>query len=114
LFLVGFIYSSRRRLEYQKFYLKLAVVSLPLPWISSELGWVVAEMGRQPWTIDGILPTFLSASSTTATNVWFTLIGFALFYSALFVVEMYLMIKYVSIGPRHSKPEVQHEGVTRV
>jgi cytochrome d ubiquinol oxidase subunit I len=111
LFAIGFIFASKRRLEYKKVYLRIALLSLPLPWISSELGWVVAEMGRQPWTIDGVLPTFLSASSTTAANVWFTLGGFALFYSALFIVEIYLMIKYVTIGPKQSKPDLLHDGI---
>lgn len=72
---------------------------LPLPWISSELGWFVAENGRQPWTIDGVLPTFLSSSSITAGSVGLSLGGFVLFYSALAVVELYLMLKYVRLGP---------------
>ena len=52
---------------------------------------IVAESGRQPWTIDGVLPTFLSASSVSAADVWMSLGGFAVFYSALAVVEIYLM-----------------------
>ena len=43
--------------------------SLPLPWIAAELGWYVAEVGRQPWTIDGVLPTFLSVPRVPAANV---------------------------------------------
>ena len=43
--------------------------SLPLPWIAAELGWIVAEYGRQPWAIDGVLPTFLGVSTTLAGNV---------------------------------------------
>jgi cytochrome d ubiquinol oxidase subunit I len=76
-----------------------ALLSLPLPWIACELGWVVAEIGRQPWTIEGILPTFLSASSTVAGNVWFSLIGFVVFYSTLLVVDVKLLLKYVRLGP---------------
>jgi len=59
----------------------------------------VAENGRQPWTIDGVLPTFLSASSVSAENVLYSLSGFILFYSLLAVVEFYLMIKYIRLGP---------------
>ena len=76
--------------------------TLPLPWIAAEFGWVVAEMGRQPWTIDGVLPTFLSASSVTTTDMWVSLCGFALFYSTLLVVEMILMVKYIKLGPVHN------------
>jgi cytochrome d ubiquinol oxidase subunit I len=75
------------------------MLSLPLPWIAAELGWIVAETGRQPWTIDGILPTFLSVSSVPAGNVWFSLIGFAVFYSTLAVVDVYLMVKTIRRGP---------------
>ncbi|MDR3425583.1 MAG: cytochrome ubiquinol oxidase subunit I [Alphaproteobacteria bacterium] len=99
LFAYGFYQNSFRRLETKRWFLRLAFLSLPLPWIASELGWAVAEMGRQPWTIDGVLPTFLSASSTAAGNVVVSLCGFILFYSALLVVEMFLMVKYVRLGP---------------
>ena len=103
LFAYGFYLASRRQLQKNKNFLKLALWTLPLPWIAAELGWIVAEMGRQPWTIDGVLPTFLSASSTTTGNIWFTLGGFALFYSTLLVVELFLMIKYVRLGPQTAK-----------
>jgi cytochrome bd ubiquinol oxidase subunit I len=70
-----------------------------LPWIAAELGWYVAEVGRQPWVIEGVLPTFLAVSSISAGNVLTTLIGFILFYSTLAIVDAYLMVKTVRIGP---------------
>jgi cytochrome bd ubiquinol oxidase subunit I len=73
--------------------------SVPLPWIAAELGWIVAENGRQPWAIDGVLPTFLAASSVSVAQVLFTLCGFVLFYSALLVVDIVLMRKYIRMGP---------------
>ena len=100
LFAAGFFFASRRALLEKRTFLKLALWSLPLPWIAAEFGWVVAEMGRQPWTIDGVLPTFLSASSTAVGNVWVSLGGFVLFYSTLLVVELFLMIKYAKLGPQ--------------
>ena len=74
------------------------VWSLPLPWVAAELGWVVAEYGRQPWAIDGVLPTFLAVSSVSAAQVLFTLAGFVLFYSSLLVVDIVLMRKYIRWG----------------
>ncbi len=79
--------------------LKLAFWSLPLPWICVELGWFVAEYGRQPWTISGILPTWLSTSSLSASSVYASLAAFVVFYLALTAVEMYLMFKYARKGP---------------
>ncbi len=98
LFILAFYLSSVRKLE-KKWFLRLALCSLPLPWISSELGWVVAEHGRQPWAIDGILPTFLGTSSLSTGDLWISLSSFILFYTALAVVELYLMIKYIRLGP---------------
>jgi cytochrome bd ubiquinol oxidase subunit I len=98
-FALSFWLSATRRLDRHRWFLRLAVFILPLPWISSELGWFVAENGRQPWTIDGVLPTFLSASSIGAGSVWFSLAGFVLFYSALAVIELFLMVKYIRLGP---------------
>jgi cytochrome d ubiquinol oxidase subunit I len=79
--------------------LRLTLWSLPLPWVAAELGWVVAEYGRQPWAIDGVSPTFLAASSVPAGHVLFTLAGFVLFYSLLLVVDVILMGKYIRMGP---------------
>ncbi len=76
-----------------------AILALPLPWIAAELGWFVAEYGRQPWTISGILPTSLSASSLSAGQVTASLVAFVLFYAGLTAVEMYLMVKYARKGP---------------
>ncbi len=101
IFFFGFAFylSSRDKLDHYSWFLKLSVAALPLPWIAAELGWFVAEYGRQPWTIDGILPTFLSASSITPGHVWGTLIAFVTFYTALLVWDIKLMLKYVRLGP---------------
>lgn len=98
LFITAFVLSVRRKLE-TRWFLWIALFSLPLPWISSELGWLVAENGRQPWVIEGILPTFLGVSSLTVNQVLFSLSGFVIFYSLLAVVEIFLMIKYIKLGP---------------
>jgi cytochrome d ubiquinol oxidase subunit I len=82
-----------------RWFLRVALFSLPLPWIAAEMGWIVAEYGRQPWVVDGLLPTFMGVSSVSVTNVWISLSGFILFYTALAIVEVYLMVKYIRLGP---------------
>ena len=67
--------------------------------IAAELGWIVAEVGRQPWVIEGVLPTFLAVSSISAANVWITLVGFVVFYSTLAVIDVFLMLKTIKAGP---------------
>ena len=98
-FAAAFFVLAQRRLARNRWVMKLALWSIPLPWIAIELGWIVAEYGRQPWTISEVLPTHLSVSSVTTGQIWFSLGGFVAFYTALLVVEMYLMLKYVRLGP---------------
>jgi cytochrome d ubiquinol oxidase subunit I len=88
--------------------LKLALWSLPLPWIAAELGWFVAEHGRQPWAIEGVLPTFLAVSPIATANVVLSLCGFVLFYSVLAAVEVFLLVKYIRLGPAERAQELAH------
>ena len=99
LFATAFYLSARHRFERHRWFLRAAFLSLPLPWIAAELGWIVAEYGRQPWAIDGVLPTFLGASPVPATNVVLSLCGFAIFYSALAAVDVYLLVRMIRRGP---------------
>jgi len=94
-----FVVTNFRGGRYPRWALWTAVWIIPAPWIAAELGWFVAEYGRQPWTVDGVLPTFLSVSHLSVTSVWITLVGFVVFYSALFVVEVALLLKYIRKGP---------------
>lgn len=79
--------------------LKWALWMLPAPWIACELGWFVAEYGRQPWTIYGVLPTHMSVSTLSVNSLYGSLAGFIGFYTVLLVVEMYLMVKFARMGP---------------
>jgi cytochrome bd ubiquinol oxidase subunit I len=99
LFATAFYLATRHRFERHPNFLKLAFFSLPLPWIAIEVGWIVAEYGRQPWAVDGVLPTFLGVSRTSAGNVWLSLIGFVIFYSALAIVDAFLLVRTIRRGP---------------
>ena len=99
LFAYSFWLASKRQLDNNRWYLKLALYSLPLPWLAAELGWIVAEYGRQPWAIEGILPTALGVSSLTAGQVLTSLGAFVFFYTALAVIDAVLMVKYARKGP---------------
>jgi len=99
LFATAFYLASRHVLTQNRWFLRIAFWSLPLPWIAAELGWIVAEYGRQPWAIDGVLPTFLGASPVPATQVWLSLTGFVVFYSALAIVDVFLLRRTIRRGP---------------
>lgn len=99
IFAMSFYYCITRVADQKRWLMRMAVWCIPLPWIAAETGWFVAEYGRQPWTISGILPTHMSASSLSSDQLWFSIAGFALFYTVLLVIELYLMFKYVRLGP---------------
>jgi cytochrome d ubiquinol oxidase subunit I len=99
IFAMTFYYCATRVADQKRWLLRMAVWCIPLPWIAAETGWFVAEVGRQPWTISGVLPTHMSVSSLSAGQLWFSIGGFALFYTILLIIEMYLMLKYVRLGP---------------
>ena len=99
LFSVGFYLSVRRKLHTSRWYLHIAFWSLPLPWVAAELGWVVAEYGRQPWVVQGILPTLMGTSSVSSSQVLTSIAGFIIFYTVLAIVEVFLMVKYIRLGP---------------
>ena len=99
LFGLSLWFSVKGTFEHKPWLLRAALWSLPLPWIACELGWFVAEYGRQPWTIYGVLPTHLSVSTLSVESLYGSLAGFVGFYTVLLIVEMYLMIKFARLGP---------------
>lgn len=100
-FVLAFWFCAQRSLlkDNRRWFLRWVVWAIPLPWLAAEFGWVVAELGRQPWTIAEVLPTHLSASSLAPGDVWLSLAGFVVFYTALFIIEITLMFKYARLGP---------------
>ena len=99
IFLASFIFSLKRTIENKRWLLWASLVAIPLPWVAAETGWFLAEMGRQPWVLKGIIPTFYGTSSLNAGSLITSLTCFILFYVILFGVEMYLMFKYARLGP---------------
>jgi len=99
LFGLSFWSTLRSQCRARPWLLRWAVWMLPAPWLACELGWFVAEYGRQPWTIYGVLPTHLSVSTLSVNSLYGSLAGFIGFYTLLLIVEMYLMVKFARIGP---------------
>jgi cytochrome d ubiquinol oxidase subunit I len=98
--LVAFILSLTNRLESSTVFLRIILYSLPLPYIAAQLGWIVAEVGRQPWIVYGVLKTSDAVSkSITPLQVWGSLLGFTLLYGALALVDIYLLTRFAKKGP---------------
>ena len=78
---------------------------LPLGYLASEAGWVVAEFGRQPWTIQDMLPTWVAVSDVSAGSVMLTFFIFLALFTLLLAVEISIMCKAVKKGPEYSSNE---------
>jgi len=76
------------------------VLAIPAPYIAQQLGWIVAELGRQPWIVYGVMKTADGVSqSVTATQIAMSLLGFTVLYGLLGAVDIYLLVKYAKKGP---------------
>jgi cytochrome d ubiquinol oxidase subunit I len=95
----AFWLSAKHQITKPKWFLRVAVFTLPFPWIASEAGWFVAEYGRQPWAIAEILPVHTAVSNLAISDVVISLIAITLFYTGMFIAGMYLMLKYSRKGP---------------
>ena len=98
--LVAMILSRWGNIQKQRLFLTLLLYSLPLPYLANFLGWVVAEVGRQPWIVYGIMKTSDGVSkSVSLSQVVGSLIGFTLLYGFLGVIDIYLLAKFARKGP---------------
>jgi cytochrome d ubiquinol oxidase subunit I len=105
LFIVLLYYLYRKKMKSTRWIQYVALWSIPLSYIAGLLGWVVAEVGRQPWTIQDILPVNAATSAISANNVMTTFILFVVAYTALFVAEVTILVKQIKKGPEMNEPE---------
>ncbi|MBE0676398.1 MAG: cytochrome ubiquinol oxidase subunit I [Bacteroidales bacterium] len=95
LFVLSLYFVMNGRLEKQKWLLWIALLSIPLPYIASELGWVVTEMGRQPWIIQDLMPVSVAVSHISASSVQTTFWLFAALFTMLLIAEVSIMVRQI-------------------
>ncbi|MBQ6162481.1 MAG: cytochrome ubiquinol oxidase subunit I [Prevotella sp.] len=84
-----------------------AIVLVPLAYIASESGWLVAEFGRQPWTIQDMLPVSASVSNVTSGSVALTFFLFLVLFTTMLAVEISILLKQIKKGPEKEEPTVE-------
>lgn len=99
LFLVYIYLMEKRQLENRPLVLRLGFISLFLAWVASQAGWVVSEVGRQPWAIQDMLPVTVARSNLDSGTVAVTFFLFLALFTALLIAELKIMTKQISIGP---------------
>jgi cytochrome bd ubiquinol oxidase subunit I len=98
--LFGILLFYKGRLENTRWFLKCLVILLPLPYISNTTGWLLTEMGRQPWIVQNVLKVEDAVSKSVTPGMLLTsLIGFIVIYGVLAVIDIYLITKFAKLGP---------------
>jgi len=100
LFLLAYVSILKGTFENNTLVQKLAVLSVPLPWIGTSFGWMTAEIGRQPWTVFGVLPTSESVTPIALTNVQATFFLFLTAFVILGIAELKILFTVVKNGPK--------------
>jgi cytochrome d ubiquinol oxidase subunit I len=82
-----------------KWLLWVALLTIPLPWIASQAGWIVAELGRQPWVVYELMPTIAAVSNLSPGAVQLTFWIFLITFTALFIAEIKILTTQIKKGP---------------
>ncbi|MGJ7920315.1 cytochrome ubiquinol oxidase subunit I [Neobacillus sp. LXY-4] len=96
---IGAYLFKKGKLENSKRYLKIMFYSMLLPYVAINAGWTVAEVGRQPWVVYGLMKTEEAVSPIALSQVIFSIGGLVLFYTILIIADVYLLKKYAKKGP---------------
>lgn len=93
---------ARKKLVNSKLYLRLMIIAISFPFIGNSAGWIMTEIGRQPWVVFGYMKTEDAVSAgVTAGEVLFSLITFSALYLILFAVMITLFVREIKKGPEH-------------
>lgn len=103
---VAFMLYRTRIMQKSKWMQWISIISIPLVWICSEAGWVTAEAGRQPWAIEGLMPTRAAISGIPSTSVQITFFMFTAIFTALLAAEVSIMLRQIS---KKSKTDIEKD-----
>jgi cytochrome d ubiquinol oxidase subunit I len=98
LFGLALLYLVRKKIESKTWYLKAAIISIPLAYLASQLGWIVTEVGRQPWIIQDLMSVQTAVSHLNTGSVITTFIIFAIIFTILLIAEIKIMLKQIKLG----------------
>ena len=99
-FMLAFFYVIKGKLEQKRGFLRLAIWTIPLAYIASQAGWIVAEVGRQPWVIQDLMPTIAAVTKISSSAVQVTFWLFAAVFTTLLIAEIKIMMRQIKIGPK--------------
>lgn len=100
LFILTLYFSMKHKIEKPKWLLRAALWSIPLAYIAGQAGWIVAEVGRQPWVIQDLMPTSAAVSNLQTHSVVITFVLFAITFTVLAIAEVTIMVKQINKGSK--------------
>jgi len=101
IFAMALYFLFKGKISENKWFLWIALLSMPLPYIASELGWILTEVGRQPWIIQDLMPVSKAVSNISSGSVITTFILFAVLFTVLLISEVSIMVRQIKTGPKH-------------
>ena len=101
LFILSLAFLLKGTLTEKRWFLRLAIIAIPLAYLAGQLGWIVAEMGRQPWVVQDLMPTMAGVTRISAGSVQTTFWLFAALFTILLIAELKIMFRQIKIGPKH-------------
>lgn len=106
LFILTLVWGKKKKMIEARWLQKVCLWSIPLAYIAGQTGWIVAEVGRQPWAIQDILPTSASISKLATSSVQITFFGFLILFTVLLIAEIGIMVKVIKKGPQTLEPDM--------
>ncbi len=99
IFAVLLFLAYKNNMEKRRWILRAVMLGMPAAWLATESGWIVAEVGRQPWVIQNLMPTMTAASNINTASVQITFALFFIVFTALLIAEIKIMLKQIKLGP---------------
>ncbi|WP_297432979.1 cytochrome ubiquinol oxidase subunit I [Sulfurimonas sp.] len=99
LFIITLYYSMMNQMHNKRWIQYLALFTIPFGYVAQETGWITAEVGRQPWAIQDLLPVGMATSNVAPTSVMITFWLFAILFTGLLIAEVKIMLKQIKVGP---------------
>lgn len=101
LFSLALLFLFNGTIENRRWFLWVLLFAIPLPYLAGELGWILAEIGRQPWIIQDLMPVSMAVSNISTGSVQITFWLFAFLFTALLIADISIMLKQIRTGPKH-------------
>lgn len=95
----------KNRTEGKHIFWYAVIFSIPLAYLATQMGWIVAEVGRQPWVIQDLMPTMAAVSKLNVRSVQLTFVLFAILFTVLLIAEIRIMLKQIKTGPKEGGPQ---------